>query len=113
MDFAAVEYENKYDAIWACASLLHVEYEKLPELITKLCNALHPGGIIYMSFKYGDFEGIRDGRYFLDMTADRFHTILDNTTGCKLIEEWNSSDVRREKDVNWYNVILKRLSGDD
>ncbi len=107
MDFASIDYENKYDGIWACASLLHVEGKHLPDMIKRLCKALRPNGVIYMSYKYGDFEGERDGRFFLDMTEERFHTMLDKVDSCHIIEEWKSTDVRRGKDVEWYNVIVR------
>ncbi len=108
MDFTTIDYDNRYDAIWACASLLHVESRELPAMIERLNNALKPSGIFYMSFKYGDFEGERDGRFFLDMTDKRFRSIFESVRGCNIIEEWRSTDVRREKDVEWYNVILRK-----
>ena len=61
-----------------------------------------------MSFKYGDFEGERDDRFFNDMTAEKFHPILEQVSGLTLVEEWESEDVRREKIVHWYNAILRR-----
>ena len=108
MDFMAMDDVDRYDAIWACASLLHVESKQLPEMIGKLCHTLHADGILYMSFKYGDFEGERDGRFFLDMTPEKFHKLLMCVTGCTIVEEWSSVDVRRDRDVEWYNVILKK-----
>ena len=108
VDFSSIGFENRYDGIWACASLLHVRSNELPEMIKKLCKALRPDGVLYMSFKYGDFEGERDGRFFLDMTEEKFQTILKDKDGGTLIEEWRSCDVRRGKDVDWYNAILKK-----
>ncbi len=108
MDFASIDVENRYDGIWACASLLHVRSDELSGLIKNLCKALRPDGVLYMSFKYGDFEGERDGRFFLDMTEEKFQTILKDLEGGALIEEWRSCDVRRGKDVDWYNAILRK-----
>ena len=59
-----IEYVNKYDIIWACASLLHIKREKLDEVLKKCILALKENGIVYCSFKYGDKEEIKDGRYF-------------------------------------------------
>lgn len=103
MDLSAI---NEYDAIWACASLLHASMTDLPGIISKMKDALKPAGIVYMSFKYGDHEGERDGRYFTDMTAERFLSIP--IPGLSIIEAWYSEDVRREKDVKWYNVIVRK-----
>lgn len=108
MDFSEIDANETYDAIWACASLLHVEQERLPKLIEKLCGAVKISGVFYMSFKFGDFEGERDGRFFMDMTAEKFHEILESVAGWKLVEEWDSEDVRRGKNVKWYNAILRK-----
>ena len=108
MDYTSIDCENKYDAIWACASLLHVGSGQLPQVIEKLCRALRPSGVFYMSFKYGESEGERDGRFFLDMTEEKFHAIMKQVNGSTLVEEWYSEDVRRGKDVSWYNAILQK-----
>ena len=108
MDFTEIGANEKYDAIWACASLLHVEKDRLPGLIEKLCDAVKERGVFYMSFKFGDFAGERNGRFFMDMTAEKFHEIIESVTGWTLIEEWDSEDVRRGKNVKWYNAILQK-----
>ena len=105
-DFSSIDCDEKYDAIWACASLLHIPSDQLPALLERLQDALRQGGVFYMSFKYGDFEGERDDRFFLDMTAERFGHVLEQVQGFELAEEWESEDVRRGKNVHWYNAIL-------
>ena len=60
---------EKYDGIWACASILHLPKKELKEVFKKMLTALKPGGRIYTSFKYGEYEGERNGRYFTDFTA--------------------------------------------
>lgn len=40
-------------------------------VIQKMEAALKAKGIIYTSFKYGNFEGERNSRYFTDMTEER------------------------------------------
>lgn len=60
--------QQKYDGIWACASILHLSKLDLFDVIEKMANALKSNGVIYASFKYGFFEGERNGRYFTDFT---------------------------------------------
>ena len=110
MDFAQLDAVAEYDAIWACASLLHVPCEELPKIIELARRALKPSGVMYMSYKYGDYEGDRDGRFFNDMTEEKFADVFAGTDGLTLVEEWYSEDVRRGKDVKWYNVILSKES---
>ena len=63
-----LQEKEMYDGIWACASVLHVPKIELANILQKMCNAVKVGGIIYTSFKYGNFEGERSGRFFCDFT---------------------------------------------
>ena len=67
---------NKYDGIWACSSILHLEIQKLYDVFIRMRKALIVGGYLYTSFKYGNFSGFRNGRYFTDMTEDRLEDFL-------------------------------------
>jgi SAM-dependent methyltransferase len=101
---------NEYDAIWCCASLLHISGNELSAVFSRLHQALKLSGLMYVSFKYGDFEGERNGRYFTDMTEERLQTYLDEI-GFDLVEGWQTSDLRpgREEE-RWLNAILRRTS---
>lgn len=46
-----------YDAVWANASLLHVDRADLPTVLERLAAATRPGGVLRMSVKEGDSEG--------------------------------------------------------
>ena len=65
MRFDELDDDNKYDAVWAHASLLHVPRATLPAVLTLIFRALRPGGLHYASFKAEGIDG-RDqfGRYF-------------------------------------------------
>lgn len=109
MDFNDLNEIEKYDGIWACASLLHVSKEQLPSVLAKMRDALVKGGTIYISFKYGDFEGERNGRYFLDVMPETFADLFRRVSGLELVEEWFTEDVRTENSTRWYNAIVKKL----
>lgn len=79
--FQELSEVEKYDGIWACASILHLPYGELTTVISKICKALKKDGCFYASFKYGDFEGMRNGRYFTDLTKDRFNVLLAGIGG--------------------------------
>ncbi len=108
MDFKQLNADSVYDAVWACASLLHVTSQNLPNIMARMRRALKPSGVAYISFKHGDFEGTRDGRYYTDMTHDRFAEVLNKSSGFSIVEEWYSDDVRNENNTVWYNVILRK-----
>ena len=71
--------------------------------------ALKEDGIIYTSFKYGDFEGERNGRYFTDFTEKTFEEFVDEIDNLQLKEEWITGDVRLGRgEEKWLNVILQK-----
>ena len=61
--FEELDYVEMFDAVWVCASLLHIPKAGLPNILHKIGNALKENGIIYASFKYGNFSGERNGRF--------------------------------------------------
>ena len=74
--FQEFSEKEKYDGIWACSSILHLSLIELKNVIRQMERAVKSGGIIYTSFKYGTFEGERNGRYFIDMTEDTFALLI-------------------------------------
>ena len=115
MDFFDIKAVEAYDGIWACASVLHVEKSRIPKLLEVLYRALKKGGILYLSFKYGDHDGFRDRRHFTDLNENGFSELLDSLycesvtrDEFELVDEWKSEDVRRGKNVEWLNVILRK-----
>lgn len=100
---------DQYDGIWACSSILHLSKDELLPVLIKMKDALKADGIIYTSFKYGDFEGMRNGRYFTDFTLENFQVFLKNIDGLVLAESWITGDVRPGRgDERWLNLIMKK-----
>ena len=111
MLFAELGDVNAYDGIWACASILHVPSAELPDVFRRMITALKPGGIIYTSFKYGTFEGERNGRLFTDFTEETFAAFLKQFPELTIEEQWISADVRPGRsNEKWLNVILRKKS---
>ena len=105
-DFKA---DRMYDGIWACSSILHLTKEKLRAVVPAMIRALKDRGIIYTSFKYGEFEGERHGRHFTDFTEASFQEFLKDIDGAKIIDSWVAGDVRPGRgDEKWLNLILKK-----
>ncbi|MEG1296828.1 MAG: class I SAM-dependent methyltransferase [Niameybacter sp.] len=108
MVFQEVEDVQLYDGIWACATLLHVPDDEMVDVFTRLARALKDGGILYASFKYGDFEGERNGRYFTDYTEARFAKLLEHFPELKWIEQGITIDKRPDREEKWLNVIVRK-----
>ena len=108
MLFSELNEENRYDGLFACASILHVPSKDLPDIFTRMKKAVKKGGILYVSFKYGTFEGIRNGRYFTDLTEESLHAILDRVGGLEIIRTGITGDARPgSEDEKWLNVLLR------
>lgn len=110
MFFSELDEEDRYDGIWACSSILHLPFDELGEVLQKMARALKREGVIYTSFKYGTFEGERNGRYFTDMTEERFETLMAGTPELKTEEQWITSDVRPGRgNEQWLNLIIRKI----
>lgn len=110
MLFKELSEVNKYDGIWACSSILHLPLGELADVMKKMAIALKENGIIYTSFKYGTFEGERNGRYFTDMTEETFAKFLSEIDSLEIEEQWITSDVRPGRgEERWLNLILRKI----
>ena len=109
MRFEELSAQSIYDGIWACSSILHVPSRQLLALLAKMAAALKPGGVVYTSFKLGEFEGVRNGRYFSDFTPESFARLLDKVPALREEEHWISGDARPgREDETWLNLILRK-----
>ena len=109
MFFEELSEIETYDGIWACSSILHLPYAELKDVMQKMIRAVKSGGIIYTSFKYGTFEGERNGRYFTDMDEAKFNEFLQNFSDVKLEALWVKGDVRLGRSSEkWLNLILRK-----
>lgn len=100
---------EKYDGIWACSSILHVSKADLKSVLKKMVTALKDDGVIYTSFKYGDFEGERNGRYFSDFTEESFREFISDCPDVSIVDSWITGDVRPGRgEEKWLNLVLKK-----
>ena len=111
LSFEEIEFKEMFDGIWACASVLHVPENNISTVLSKFTAALKDDGILYTSFKYGEKEQIRNGRFFADYTEERFNQLLAAIPQLELIQYWKTSDLRPGRsDEKWLNILLKRIS---
>ena len=107
--FTDLSEVDRYDGIWACSSILHCPMEELKEVFRRMIAALKSHGVIYTSFKYGSFEGERNGRFFMDMDEKKFASFIAAFPELFVEEQWINSDVRPgREDEKWLNLILRK-----
>jgi superfamily II DNA or RNA helicase/HKD family nuclease len=108
--FAEVSELAAYDGIWACASLLHVSLQEMPEILTRLWAALKPGGVLYCSFKVGRGEREHQGRRFTDADEIALGTWLEHLPGVADRQFWRTVDQRPGRSDEWLNGLIRRAA---
>jgi len=106
--FSDVAEVGLYDGVWACASLLHLSLDSLPDAINRLWQALKPGGVCYVSFKDGNCERIKDGRHFTDLNELALRRLFAELHDVFRIECWQTADARPGRADLWLNAIIRR-----
>lgn len=110
MTFDDIVWRERFDGVWACASLLHVARADLPAAVRRLRDALKPGGVLWMSFKYGATERQAGDRRFTDLDEAGAHAMLMDTGGLSLIALRGSEDVRDDHvGDRWLTVLAQRI----
>ena len=108
--FQDIAYQNEFDGIWSCASLLHVPRKDIHIVFNKFIKALKTDAIWYMSFKYGENERTKDNRLFNDYTEKSLSELLSQYKQLEMMELWLTDDKRPNRDDKWINILVKKVA---
>ena len=106
--FLSLEEKDKYDGIWAQASILHLKEHDLRVALTLIERALKRDGVFYSSFRKGEEDGYENGRWYTNMTEGRFLSFLPASLYVEKI--WESQDVRPGVNRTWLSIICRKKS---
>lgn len=108
--FDEMDFENEFDGIWACASLLHIRREQLDEVLDRFHRALKDHGVAYLSFKKGDQDSEKDGRSYTNFTLGEFDAWVGQAQGWICLEAWLSEDLRpHRRQEFWVNGLIRKI----
>ena len=109
LSFQDLEFENQFDGVWACSSLLHIPIAEMNNVLIKLSKSMKVNGVLYTSFKYGTGEHDRNGRLFVDLDEEGFDELIKVHPELTVIRYWQTSDLRpkREKE-KWLNLLVRK-----
>jgi SAM-dependent methyltransferase len=103
--------EGAYDAVWANASLLHVDRADLPTVLARLADVTRPGGLLRISLKEGDGDGwsthgsISQPRHFTYWRSDTLRAAVEGSG-------WTSvalrSGIAGKRSESWLEVTAVR-----
>jgi SAM-dependent methyltransferase len=102
---------DRFDGIWACASLLHLPRAGFAPTLAEVIRLLRqPGGVLYLALKGGQGEQWvtgHDGRrtFFAYYQPDEIETSLAHT-GFQILERWTAED-QAGRNQPWINVVAR------
>ena len=109
MTYDEMGFDDVFDGIWACASLIHLTEDEMRKVMKKLVQALKENGVLYFSVHKGDRDGIYHGRYFHDYTRRELQSLMEEYPELEVVDIWTTQDVRSEKsDKLWLNVLARK-----
>jgi len=107
--FQKMEFQGEFDAVWACASVLHVPLAELDDVLSRFFIALRPRGTFYLSFKEGKGERTERGRHFTDFTANSLRTKLEQQSSVSVLRIWTTNDLRLDRsETRWVNALVRK-----
>lgn len=108
--FQELSYTNKFDGVWASASLLHCPRAQINDVLSRIVLALKSDGIAYLSFKWGENESFDDrGRYFNNYTLVSLQALIDEIPNFSVIDLWTETKPLRDGEQQWVNILLKKV----
>lgn len=109
-DIQNYQPDKRFDGIWACASLLHLQEKEVLSFFEKIDLYLNDEGIVYLSGKNGISTGkAADGRYFLEFTEELTEKILAVNERVRMEQLWYTGDVNGREGFRWMNVIFRMI----
>jgi predicted TPR repeat methyltransferase len=99
--------ENRYDGIFANASLFTVPSQELPRVLKELHSALRKDGILFSSNPRGNAEGWQGQRYGHYMEFEASETFLQQS-GFKIIEYYYRPAGKPRAEQPWLAIVSQR-----
>ena len=95
------------DAIIASGSLVHVQHEKLADILQNIVPALEKHGIFYVSLKQGEKTKTDDlGRPFYYWKDEKLREVFERL-GFKMLDSYQNKSIANSDDL-WLSYILRR-----
>ncbi len=108
MHYEDMEFDNVFDGIWGCGALIHIPEKERRVILEKIVDAMRQGGILFLSFREGDFEGFQGEQYFCDCTEEKLERILRDTRRLEIKKLWISRGGGHGSNGQWVNVLAKK-----
>ncbi|HEY9575724.1 MAG TPA: class I SAM-dependent methyltransferase [Lachnospiraceae bacterium] len=109
LTYEEMDFLNVFDGIWACASLVHIPYKKMPQILGKMVDALVKDGLIYLSLREGERSGWDGLREYYDYNEEVLLNLLGNIPGIAIVDIWKTLPlIEDDNPAMWWNIILRK-----
>jgi len=104
-----LEFVEEFDAVWACASLLHLPKSELSQALRRIQRSLVPGGVFFLSVQAGSGEDfIEDGRFYSRYDEAEIRMVV-RATGLDILETWGTADSLASRNgMCWINLLARK-----
>ena len=110
MAYEDMEFDEVFDGIWGCGALIHVPEKELKGILERLIDAMCQKGVLFLSFKEGDFEGFRGEQYICEYTEEKLERILRETGRLEIKKLWTGDNESRNSEERWVNILARKIS---
>lgn len=109
MAYEDMEFDEVFDGVWGCGAMIHVPEDELEGILKRVIDAMCRNGILFLSFREGDFEGFKGEQYFCEYTEEKLERILKETRRLEIKKLWSSEGQSRNGEERWVNVLALSL----
>lgn len=110
MAYEDMEFDEVFDGVWGCGAMIHVPEDELERILKRVIDAMCRNGILFLSFREGDFEGFKGEQYFCEYTEEKLERILKETRRLEIKKLWSSEGQSRNGEERWVNVLARKIS---
>ncbi len=111
MRFDELDASNKYDAVWANASLHHVPRDQLPSILQSIFQALKPGGLHFANYKWGtvDCRDAKD-RHYSHLTLERLRELYASSADWEIVSslEYEGGGGYEGSNSPWVAITVRK-----
>lgn len=104
-----MDFEQRFEGIWACASLLHIPKSMLAQTLRKLHRSLVPGGRLFVAVQQGEGETVvPDGRSFSYFQRKEIEDHIRDAGFVSIQCLSTPGVIPSSRRTRWINVFAKR-----
>lgn len=111
LSFEDLDYQEMFDGVWACASLLHLNFDNARRALGRLTNTLKPGGILFVSLRQSlngkESEEVGE-RYYEYYTESKLEKLISSDFRLEVERIWGSESNLKGDPGRWVNVLARR-----